>query len=186
MHALAPGPGRKKCASPSSPAARSWSIVPRNWRANWSSTFAWCPAARNGAGPTSPKTPARLHRAREFSDSLPKMPTDDDWQQVKLDQLRAWDWAPENPALLRQQGLEIALTTYGLERHQEFPPESSPRPGSRLVRRRRARRPDHGAREIVRRGKSTRHHRAGQAGRSGRGHGHNYFNPDAKGAGRLD
>ena len=52
--------------------------------------------------------------------SLPKMPTEDDWQQVKLDQLRAWDWAPENPALLRQQGLEIALTTYGLEDRKNF------------------------------------------------------------------
>jgi imidazolonepropionase-like amidohydrolase len=52
--------------------------------------------------------------------SLPKMPTEDDWQQVKLDQLRAWDWAPENPALLRQQGLEIALTTYGLADRKNF------------------------------------------------------------------
>jgi imidazolonepropionase-like amidohydrolase len=52
--------------------------------------------------------------------SLPKMPVDDDWQQVKLDQLRAWDWAPENPALLRQQGLEIALTTYGLTDRKNF------------------------------------------------------------------
>jgi imidazolonepropionase-like amidohydrolase len=52
--------------------------------------------------------------------TLPKMPGDDDWQQVKLDQLRAWDWAPENPALLRQQGLEIALTTYGLTDRKNF------------------------------------------------------------------
>ena len=52
--------------------------------------------------------------------SLPKMPTDDDWEQVKLDQLRAWDWAPENPALLRQQGLAIALTTYGLADRKNF------------------------------------------------------------------
>ncbi len=52
--------------------------------------------------------------------SLPKMPTEDDWQQVELDQLRAWDWAPENPALLRQQGLEIALTSYGLVDRKNF------------------------------------------------------------------
>lgn len=52
--------------------------------------------------------------------SLPKMPAEDDWQQVKLDQLRAWDWAPENPELLRQQGLEIALTTYGLADRKNF------------------------------------------------------------------
>lgn len=49
-----------------------------------------------------------------------KMPEDDDWQQLSLDQLRAWDWAPENPALLRQNGLEIALTTYGLADKKNF------------------------------------------------------------------
>ncbi len=52
--------------------------------------------------------------------SLPKLPSDEDWEQVKLDQLRAWDWAPENPALLRKQGLEIALTTYGLADRKTF------------------------------------------------------------------
>ena len=49
-----------------------------------------------------------------------KMPEEDDWQQLSLDQLRAWDWAPENPALLRQQGLDIALTTYGLADKKNF------------------------------------------------------------------
>ncbi len=51
---------------------------------------------------------------------LPKMPSDDDWEQISLDQLRAWDWAPENAALLRQQGLEVALTTHGLEDKTKF------------------------------------------------------------------
>ena len=51
---------------------------------------------------------------------LPKMPQEDDWAQVTLDEFRAWDWAPENPALLGQQGLEIALTTYGLEEKKDF------------------------------------------------------------------
>src|SRR5205814_2568963 len=32
--------------------------------------------------------------------NLPKLPTDDDWDQLSLDQLRAWDWAAENPAIL--------------------------------------------------------------------------------------
>jgi len=50
----------------------------------------------------------------------PKLPTEQDWEQVQLDQLRAWDWAPENAALLRQQGLEIALTTYGLSEKPKF------------------------------------------------------------------
>ena len=52
--------------------------------------------------------------------TLPKLPTEDDWEQVTLDQLRAWDWASENPALLRQQGLEIALTTCGLSDIRSF------------------------------------------------------------------
>lgn len=51
---------------------------------------------------------------------LPKLPNEDDWEQVTLDQLRAWDWAAENPALLRQQKLDIALTTYSLEDKKVF------------------------------------------------------------------
>lgn len=54
--------------------------------------------------------------------TLPKLPNEDDWQQIRLDLLRAWDWAPENPALLRQQGLDIALTTYGLSDKKRFRP----------------------------------------------------------------
>jgi len=52
--------------------------------------------------------------------TLPKLPNDDDWEQVSLDQLRAWDWAAENPAVLRQQGRDIALTTYGLTDKKNF------------------------------------------------------------------
>ena len=52
--------------------------------------------------------------------TLPKLPNEDDWEQVQLDPLRRWDWAPENPALLRQQDLEIALTTYGLSDKKKF------------------------------------------------------------------
>lgn len=51
---------------------------------------------------------------------ISKMPTEDDWADITLDQLRAWDWAPENPALLRQQGLEIALTTDGISDKKNF------------------------------------------------------------------
>jgi len=46
--------------------------------------------------------------------SAPKLPDEDDWLDVSLDQLRQWDWAPENAALLRAQGLEVALTTHAL------------------------------------------------------------------------
>ena len=52
--------------------------------------------------------------------TVPKLPTEADWEQVRLDQLRAWDWAAENPAVLRKQGLEIALTTYALADKKKF------------------------------------------------------------------
>jgi len=52
--------------------------------------------------------------------SLPKLPDEADWDQISLDQLRTWDWAPENPALLRELKLEVALTTYGLGEKKEF------------------------------------------------------------------
>ena len=52
--------------------------------------------------------------------NLPKLPSEDDWEQVTLDNLRAWDWAAENPALLRQQKLSIALTTYSLADKKVF------------------------------------------------------------------
>jgi imidazolonepropionase-like amidohydrolase len=52
--------------------------------------------------------------------TLPKLPNVQDWEQVTLDQLRAWDWAAENPTLLRQQQLDIALTTYGLSDKKNF------------------------------------------------------------------
>jgi len=52
--------------------------------------------------------------------AAPRMPDEDDWQSVSLDTLRAWDWAPENPALLRSQGKEVALTTHGLADKKSF------------------------------------------------------------------
>lgn len=52
--------------------------------------------------------------------SAPKLPDEDDWLDVSLDQLRHWDWAPENAAVLRQQGLEIALTTHALGDRKVF------------------------------------------------------------------
>jgi imidazolonepropionase-like amidohydrolase len=48
------------------------------------------------------------------------MPEEDDWNAITLDQLRAWDWAPEDAAVLRAQNLEVALTTYELEDKSEF------------------------------------------------------------------
>ena len=51
---------------------------------------------------------------------LPKLPEDEDWTQVSLDQLRAWDWAAENPALLRSNGCQIALSTSGLSNRKAF------------------------------------------------------------------
>jgi imidazolonepropionase-like amidohydrolase len=51
---------------------------------------------------------------------IPKLPEEDDWIDVSLDRLRAWDWAPENAALLRQRGLEVAITTRGLGDKKNF------------------------------------------------------------------
>lgn len=52
--------------------------------------------------------------------TLPKLPSENDWEDVPLDLLRAWDWAAENPAVLRQQGCEIAMTTHGLSDKRSF------------------------------------------------------------------
>ena len=51
---------------------------------------------------------------------VPKLPDEDDWVAVPSEQLRAWDQAPGNPGLLRREGLEIALTTHGLGKPQQF------------------------------------------------------------------
>ncbi len=51
---------------------------------------------------------------------LPRLPEEEDWDRVGLDSLRAWDWAPENPALVRSLGLEVALTQHGLADAKRF------------------------------------------------------------------
>jgi imidazolonepropionase-like amidohydrolase len=55
----------------------------------------------------------------QFPD-VPKLPSDDDWGTVSLDNLRAWDWAPENAALLRKEKREVAVTLYGLAERKNF------------------------------------------------------------------
>ncbi len=52
--------------------------------------------------------------------AIHKMPTDEAWDGVALDTLRRWDWAAENPALLKHNGAEIALTTFGLPNRKSF------------------------------------------------------------------
>lgn len=52
--------------------------------------------------------------------ALPKFPEEAAWDSVPLDLLRAWDWAPENPALLVRSGLTIALTTHALPDRKTF------------------------------------------------------------------
>lgn len=51
---------------------------------------------------------------------VPKLPQEDDWADVSLDHLRAWDWSPENAAVLRNQQREVALTLYGLADRKNF------------------------------------------------------------------
>ena len=52
--------------------------------------------------------------------TLPKLPEPSDWDAISLDLLRQWDWAPENPAVLRRTGVDIALTTHGLPDRKDF------------------------------------------------------------------
>jgi len=35
---------------------------------------------------------------------VPEVEDEQDWVQVDLDELRAWDWAPENPAVIERLG----------------------------------------------------------------------------------
>lgn len=96
----------------------------------------------------------------------PKLPEDADWQEVSLDNLRAWDWAPENAALLRSAGREVALTLYGLNERKNF------RKNLRMVVDRGlseadafGRIDDHSC-EDLRRRKSAWHNRKGKVGKS--------------------
>ena len=50
----------------------------------------------------------------------PKLPDEDDWTEISLENLRAWDWAPENPAALRAAGREVAFTLHGLAERKNF------------------------------------------------------------------
>jgi imidazolonepropionase-like amidohydrolase len=54
--------------------------------------------------------------------ALPKFRDEADWEDVTLDALRAWDWAPENPAALRRAhpGASMAWTTHGLGDRKQF------------------------------------------------------------------
>jgi imidazolonepropionase-like amidohydrolase len=52
--------------------------------------------------------------------AAPKFPEESAWEGVSLDQLRQWDWAPENPAVIRRAGAELALTTHALPERKEF------------------------------------------------------------------
>jgi len=54
--------------------------------------------------------------------SIPKFPSEAEWEQVELDRLRSWDWSAENPAVLRQLNARVSLTTYGLSDLKEFRP----------------------------------------------------------------
>jgi imidazolonepropionase-like amidohydrolase len=45
--------------------------------------------------------------------ALSKLPDDEDWNQISLDQLRAWDHAPGNLALLAKKTKSLSFTTSG-------------------------------------------------------------------------
>jgi imidazolonepropionase-like amidohydrolase len=46
----------------------------------------------------------------------PKLPTDEDWIQVSLDELRHFEQAPAVPAMLHERGRSFAVTTKGLKK----------------------------------------------------------------------
>lgn len=52
--------------------------------------------------------------------AVPDLPEEQDWDQVSLDQLRAWDWAPEVPALLAKNKRRFSFTLHGLDDHKSF------------------------------------------------------------------
>ena len=52
--------------------------------------------------------------------TIPNLPEEEDWDEVDLDILRHWDWAPEVPSLLASQGHPIALTLYTLNDRNQF------------------------------------------------------------------
>jgi len=52
--------------------------------------------------------------------AAPDLPEEQDWDQVSLDQLRAWDWAPEVPALLAKNKRPFSFTLHGLGDHKSF------------------------------------------------------------------
>ena len=52
--------------------------------------------------------------------AVPDLPEEQDWDQVSLDQLRAWDWAPEVPALLAKNKRHFSFTLHGLGDHKSF------------------------------------------------------------------
>ena len=52
--------------------------------------------------------------------AVPDLPEEQDWDQVSLDQLRAWDWAPEVPALLAKNKRPFSFTLHGLGDHKSF------------------------------------------------------------------
>ena len=46
--------------------------------------------------------------------ALSKLPEEEDWEQISLDQLRAWDHAPGNPSLISKNSQSLSFTTSGV------------------------------------------------------------------------
>ena len=94
----------RRCRCSSSRRRCSWWIGRRNCPANSACSRSCSRPGRNGAGRNS-----RAPRAAPFIvpvdfPEVPKLPEDDDWLAMPFEQLRAWDHAPGNPALLRREG----------------------------------------------------------------------------------
>ena len=46
--------------------------------------------------------------------ALSKLPEEEDWEQISLDQLRAWDHSSGNPSLISRKAKSLSFTTTGV------------------------------------------------------------------------
>ena len=70
---------------------------------------------KNGEIPTSPFSPKNDYILPLLFPAIPKLPNLEDWEQISLDQLRAWDFAPSMALLLNKKTRSLSLTTAGSE-----------------------------------------------------------------------
>ena len=91
-----------------------------------------------------------------------KLDREEEWLDVPLERLRAYDRAPSNPRWLRDAGVEFSFTTEGLEEAKDFPQARPRGDGAGSDGRRCARRRDDGPGAPARLRRPARYDRGGQ------------------------